>query len=122
MSATKRIPREQLQAYFDAFSRRFLLDGSPEAADVELVSPSLGDQVLARGARLAGITYDPRADSLEFSFELTIHETGDHRVLSPKEVWVVEDDDGFVSSMEVVRPDGTREVVEIKKVGLRRVG
>jgi len=121
MPVTKRIPREQWQEYFDRFSIRFLRDSSPEAVDIEIVSPTLGDQVLAQGARLAGLSYDPRDDSLEFHFELTVHETADHRVLSPREIWVVEDDDGFVRSVEVVRPDGAREVLNIQKVGLRRV-
>ena len=121
MAAMRQVPREQLQAYFDAFSRRFLRDGSPEAADVEVVSRDLGDQIIAAGARLAGITYDPHADSLELSFELTIDQTADHRMPSPKEVWVEEDDDGFVRSVEVVRRDGTREIVTIRKVGLQRV-
>ena len=114
-------PREQLQAYFDAFSKRFLRDGSPEAADIEVVSRDLGDQIIAAGARLAGITYDPHTDSLEFSFELTADQTGDHRMPSPKEVWVEEDEDGFLRAVDVVRGDGTRELVTIRKVGLRRV-
>jgi len=35
MSATIRIPRDRLARYFDAFTKRFLKDGSPEAVDVE---------------------------------------------------------------------------------------
>jgi hypothetical protein len=117
---TKKIPTDQLQAYFDTFSRRYLQGGSPEAVDIELISNSLGDQIVADGARLVGISYDPHTESLEFFFELTIDEHSDHRIVKPKEVWVVEESDGFVSSFEVVRPDGMREVATIKKVGLRR--
>jgi len=120
MPVTKQIPRDQLQEYFDTFSQRLLHATSPEAADIELMSTEVGDQLLAEGARLAGITYDPRTDSLEFSFELTVHETGDHRILSPREVWVLENDDGSIRSLEVVRPDGGREVVTLQRVGLRR--
>ena len=34
----KQIPRKGLAAYFDAFTKRFLRDGSPEAVDVEVVA------------------------------------------------------------------------------------
>ena len=56
MSVTTRIPREQLKEYFDAFTKRFLRDGSPEAVDVEVLEPDWGAQILAEGARLMGVT------------------------------------------------------------------
>jgi hypothetical protein len=65
---------------------------------------------------LLGITYDRKKDSLEFALD-----SGDHRVLDPGEVWVMEEPDGFVSAVEVVRPDGGREVVSVKRLGPRRV-
>jgi hypothetical protein len=34
---------------------------------------------------------------------------------------VVEEPDRFVSAVEVLRPDGGREVVSVKRVGLRRL-
>jgi hypothetical protein len=121
MAVTTKVPREQLVAYFDAFSKRFLQDGSPESADVELIGPDVGEQVVAQGARLRGITYDPRDNALEFSFELTVGEGADHRVIAPQEVWVNEDPDGFVSAINVVRLDGAHEVVTVRKVGLQRL-
>jgi hypothetical protein len=36
-------------------------------------------------------------------------------------VWVVEEPDGFPGTIEIVRPDGAREVVTIRKVGIRRI-
>jgi hypothetical protein len=116
MSGTTRIPRERLAAYFDAFTKRFLRDGSPEAVDVEVLAPDWGDQYAAHGARLIGITYDSPTNALEFELE-----SGDHRVYEPREVWTVEEPDGFVSAVEVVRPDGVREIVSVKRVGLRRI-
>jgi hypothetical protein len=115
MSETTRIPRERLKEYFDAFTKRFLRDGSPEAMDLELVGSELGDQFIAEGARLIGITYESRDNVLEFALDV-----GDHRIYDPEEVWVVEDADGFVSAIEVVHGDASREVINIKKVGLRR--
>lgn len=116
MAVTKGIPREQLEEYFAEFTRRFLRDGSPEAADVEVLEPDWGDQVVAQGARLLGITYDPKRNVLEFELD-----SGDHRLVEPQEVWAVEEEDGFLSALEVVHSDGTREVVSVKRVGLRRL-
>jgi hypothetical protein len=116
MSHTKRIPEEQLAEYFDSFSRRFLMRGSPEAVDIELIGPDLGDQVVASGARLLGVDYDRHTKALEILLD-----SGDRRVYDSREVWTVEEPDGFISSMEIVRADGTRHVVTIKRVGMRRV-
>jgi len=116
MTVTRGIPREQLGEYFAEFTRRFLRDGSPEAVDVEVLEPDWGDQVVAQGARLLGITYDRHTNALEFELD-----SGDHRVIEPEEVWTIEEADGFLSAVEVVRSDGTREVVSVKRVGLRRL-
>jgi hypothetical protein len=115
VAVTKGIPHERLADYFTEFTKRFLRDESPEAVDVEVVQPDWGDQVLASGSRLLGITYDPHKDSLEFSLE-----GGDHRIIAPQEVWTVEEPDGFLSAVEVIHSDGSRDVVSVKRSGLRR--
>ncbi|MFL5576715.1 MAG: DUF5335 family protein [Gemmatimonadaceae bacterium] len=112
MSVTTRIPPERLSAYFDAFTKKFLRDANPETVNVEVLSPDWGEQFEAEGAHLMGITYDRKANSLEFELE-----AGDHRVYQPSEVWAVEEPDGFVSSIEVVRPDGVKDVVNVKRAG-----
>jgi hypothetical protein len=116
VAVTKGIPLDQLEEYFAAFTRRFLQDGSPEAVDVEVLEPDWGDQLMLKGARLLGITYDRHTHSLEFELD-----AGDHRLADPGEVWTVEEQDGFLSAIEVVHSSGTREVVSIKRVGLRRL-
>jgi hypothetical protein len=121
MSTTMKIPPDRLATYFDAFTKRFLRDGSPEAVDVEVASPEWGDQFEVEGARLIGITYDPRTNALELALDFGNRRAADHRVYAPREVWTVEEPNGFVSSIEIVRPDGARETVSIKQVGLRRV-
>ena len=115
MSVTTRISQNRLKHYFETFTKRFLRDGSPEAVDIEVLEPELGDQDAAHGTRLTGITYDPRISALELEVD-----SGDHRVYAPGAVWALEEADGFISALEVVAPDGTREVVSIKRVGLRR--
>ncbi|MGH7713891.1 MAG: DUF5335 family protein [Gemmatimonadaceae bacterium] len=116
MAETKKIPHDQLVQYFDSFTKRFLRDNVPEGIDVEVMSPDWGHQQADKGVRLEGITYDTHTDALEFALDV-----GDHRVLKPQEVWTVEEPDGFVTSIEVVRADGEKEVITIKHDGLRRL-
>jgi hypothetical protein len=115
MPTTTKVSPDRLEKYFDTFSKHFLMHESTNAVDVEVLTPELGDQYEVEGAHLAGITYDPRAKAIEIEFE-----GGDHRVYKPSEVWVVEEADGFVNAIEMVQPDGTREVVRIKRLGVRR--
>ena len=116
MPVTKAISPDQLGLYFAEFTRRFLRDGSPEAADVEVLEPDLGSQIAIQGARLLGITYDPRSRALELELDV-----GDHRIFDLFDVWTLEEQDGFLNSVSVIHRDGSREVVTIKRVGIRRL-
>jgi hypothetical protein len=113
MMTTTRIPEERLQSYFDSFSKHFLMQESTVATDVEVLTSELGDQFAAEGARLMGISYDPRSRSIDIEME-----GDDHRVYNPSEVWVVEEEDGFLKVIEMVQTDGTREVVRIRRLGV----
>ena len=113
---TKRIPNDQLEKYFDRFTKNFLLRESTNAVDVEVLAPDWGDQFAAEGAHLFGITYDPKGKALEFELE-----AGNHRVLNPKEVWAAEEFDGFVKAIEIVRDDGSREVARVNRLGVRTI-
>lgn len=110
MSETTRIPQDQLTTYFETFTKRYLRDDSPELVRVEVVSPELGDQVAAEGARLIGITYDAHQNALEFELD-----SGDHRIIQPREVWAIQEDDGFVSAIQVVRPDGSAHIATVMR-------
>jgi hypothetical protein len=114
MSVTTKIPEDQLADYFAAFTRRFLLDESPECVDIEVLEPDWGDHSnqIAQCAHLIGITYERRTRTLEFELD-----SADHRIVEPAEVWVLEEPDGFLNALEVVYDDGNREVVSIKRVG-----
>lgn len=113
MPQTRQIPQADWKAYFDDLTKRFFKDANPEAAIVEVISPDLGSQVAADHVRAHGVTYDPRSEALEIALDGV-----DHLVYHPKEIWVVEEDNGFVSALEVVRDDGTREVVRFQSVGV----
>jgi hypothetical protein len=114
MSETKRIPTERMEQYFDGFSKRFLRK-DPKTADVEVLGMDLGDQVEGEGVKLIGITYEPKTRELEVELE-----TGDLRSFKPKEVWAVEEEDGFIRALEIVRDDDTKEIVKVRRQAIRR--
>lgn len=109
MAQTKRIPTDELTKYFDAFSKRFLMKESG-AADIEVVGSEVGDQPVITGAQLRGVDYDPHTNALELELD-----SGDHRAYQPREVWAIEESDGFVSGLQIVRDDGTTEIVTIAR-------
>lgn len=111
MPETKRIATDQLTRYFDAFSKRFLMSDSPDSTDVEVLG-TMGNQHIASGVKLLGLDYDPHTNALELELA-----SGDHRAYRPREVWAVEESDGFISAIEVVREDGAREIVNIRRAG-----
>lgn len=115
MSRTTRIPTDRLSTYFDDFSKRFLNTEGRANASVEVISMDVGDQFVGEAISLIGITYDKPENTIELELG-----SGDHRVLNPKEVWVIEEDDGFVSAIEIVPPEGAHEVVRVNRAGLRR--
>jgi hypothetical protein len=114
MQVTTKVPHDRLEKYFDDFTKHYLRNESTNAADVELLAPQWGDQLEAEGAHLVGVTYDPKDNALELTFE-----AGQHRTYHPTEIWTVEDTDGFVKAIEVVHEDGAREVVRVRRLGVR---
>src|SRR4051794_18819450 len=106
MGATKQIPSGEWEDYFVRFTRQHLQGDVQKTAAIEVLSPALGDQVEATLVPVTGVTYDPKSNS----FELALQNL-DHLVFLPEEIWVIEEDDGFISALEVVRADGTREIV-----------
>jgi len=116
MPITREIARNQLGTFFADFTRRFLTGMYQRAADVEVLEPTLGHQVPVEGARLLGITFDAGEESLELELDI-----GDHRIMDLDGVWILEEQDGFLSAIAVVHRDGSREVVSLKRVGLRRL-
>ena len=110
MTETKQIPRQQWKDYFDRFTKRYLRDDPPEAATIAVVSPSLGGQFEAEGALLHGISYDARSQALE-----VLLENMDHLIFHPKEIWVEEEEDGFLPSIQIIRDEGTKEILTVRR-------
>lgn len=115
MSVTKRLAPDGMEDYFNRFTKRFLKNETSDVADVEVLTTDLGDQFATEGAHLVGISYDPDTQSLEVELE-----SGDHRAFKPKEVWTIEEDDGFVRAIEIVRDDDASEIVRVRRIGVQR--
>ena len=100
---TRRVPTDQLEQLFTHFTRNFLIRQSTNSVDVEVLGADSGDQFEADGARIFGITFDPKENSVEFELD-----GGDHRIINPKEVWVAEEPDGFIKASR--GPSGSPDV------------
>ena len=114
MGVTKQIPRDEWNTYFERFTRRELQgEGNVhDAAVVELLSPTFGDQFETSLVRLLGLTYDPKGNTFELALENL-----DHLVFHPSELWVIEEEDGFISTLEIGRDDGSKELVHLRRSG-----
>jgi hypothetical protein len=112
MSITRQIPRTEWNTYFDRFTRQHLGESPPEAVTIELVSPQAGDQFETTTVRLLGLAYDVKSQALQ-----VLTEDLDHLVHSPSEIWVVEEEGGFISTIKVAQPDGSTELLHIERSG-----
>jgi hypothetical protein len=112
MGTTKQVPSAQWKLFFDRFSRQQLSEADPRSATVEVLSPEVGDQYEVLTTRLRSITYDPARG--EFSIQL---EDIEHRVTCPAEVWVIEEENGFLSTLELACPDGRKEILYLSRSG-----
>jgi hypothetical protein len=62
---------------------------------------------------LLRISFDPKSDAIE-----VLLQNMDHLVYRPREIWVIEEEDGFLSSIEIVRDDDAKEILSIRRTGL----
>lgn len=77
-------------------------------AEIEIVGLDLGNQVQPEWLPLIGLTYDHKGDLFEVALEGL-----DHLIHRPREVHVAEGRGGL-SSLEIVDPDGRRQIVRLK--------
>ena len=104
--AIRQLPRTDWKDYFDAFSKAKDDAGRVDYAEIRVFSPEIGAQPHTKWLPLQGLTYDSKDDRLE------VFVAGlDHMIVHPKAIFV-EETSGRLDSIEVVREDGTYEVVE----------
>jgi hypothetical protein len=89
--------------------RSSLENARRKAAEIEVASLSLGDQVEAEWLPLHGITYDPNDDLVEVALEGL-----DYMIRKPREIYL-EDRTIGLTTIEVVDADGTKQVVKLRE-------
>src|SRR5688500_15080725 len=102
------LPREEWSAYFDRFSKTKDDAGRVDYAEIRVFSPEIGAQQETSWVPLQGLTYDAKDDLLEVTVPGL-----DHLVAHPTAIHV-DEAAGRLNSFEVVRRDGTREIIEIR--------
>jgi len=107
--AVKKLDRRDWKDFFDTFSKKYLKDKQPEYAEIQILSETVGAQPETSWLILEGITYNPKDDLLDIKLEDL-----DRMILHPSEIYVDEDTDGWINSMEIVEQDGTKDIVEIR--------
>lgn len=104
--ATRKLERSQWREYFDQVAKRL---PSMRVA-VSVMAEDLGVQPETEDGDLIGITYDSKDGFLEIATpDVT------HRIANPNEIYVQEER-GELASIEVLAPDGTKQVIELKRI------
>ena len=110
---TRRLQDRELQEYCDRFSRRFLGGRAPLDVDVEVIGADIGDQHETELGRLHGLAYDSDTRELDVMFD-----AGEHHIFAVTQAWILEDPDGFLSALQVWRPDGNQEIIQFSRAPL----
>jgi uncharacterized protein DUF5335 len=110
---TKRVTETQMQQYFDRFTKLFLRDPSRDEVDVEILHPTFGHQYETHSSRLCGITYDVDVKELDVIFE-----NGEHHVFMARNLWVAEEEDGFIAAIQLNRSDDVVEIIKLHRKAL----
>jgi hypothetical protein len=104
--AIRQLPHADWNDYFDAFSKAKDDADRVDYAEIRVFSPEIGVKPQAKWLPLQGLTYDRNDDRLE------VLVVGlDHMMVNPKAIFV-EETSGRLDSIEIVRENGTYEVVE----------
>jgi hypothetical protein len=101
---TRKLQGSDWQRYFDEVAKRI---PSMRVA-VSIVGEDIGAQHENEDSALVGISYDRGSDVLTIDMA-----NASHRISSPSEIYVQEEG-GMPSSIEVVVPDGTKQIIELK--------
>jgi hypothetical protein len=112
MTTTRQLPRTDWSEYFARFTHERGARSGKETVTIEVLSSEIGDQIEAREVPLVGITYDPRSNALDVLLKGV-----EHLAYEPSDIWLVEQDDGTLRTIEVVRGDGSKELVHIRRQG-----
>ena len=105
---TKNIPSGQWRQTFDDLSRAF--DGA--MVSLEIIGEEIGAQPEVIAQSLRGISSDRSGVTIRVDRPRTMHL--EHRVPHPKEVRIVETDEGAVMAVEIEENEGTHTLLHFR--------
>lgn len=106
--ATRKIDKVDWSSYFTRATRQIIDGKGPKQAEIRILAPTTGAQVESDWKPLLGITYDHHDNLLEVAMEHL-----DHLIVHPDDIYVQEESDGILRSMEVIEGD-TKHIVELR--------
>ncbi len=106
--AIRKLGKEEWTGFFNRFSRPLVTGRSIEYAEIRILSDDDGAQQETGWVPLKGISYDAHGDTLDVAVNNL-----DHLIAHPKDIFVDEFDD-TVACLEVVRMDGTKDIIELR--------
>jgi uncharacterized protein YuzE len=106
---SKKITKKKWQRYFDDFSLTYLKDDQPEYIEIQLVSKDMGVQPQTGWTVLEGISYDPKSDVLVIQVDKM-----EHMIAHPHQIFVNEEDNGWITGMMVVQKNGEQNIIDIR--------
>ena len=99
--------KAEWRGFFDRVSKAL---GSGNAAEVEVMSLNLGDQIEAEWVPLLGLSYDPKGDAFDVMLKGL-----DHRIERPSAIYL-EDGPVGLASIEIIDAEGTRQIVKLRNL------
>lgn len=108
---TIEIPKEKWTEFFDDLSkRRFGWE-----TNVEVMSDSLGDQILSEGLPLNGITFEEKGGRHEL--EIAVGETAEqhqtHNISNPTKIAYLDEGDFLGGVIEIEEESGTKTLIKL---------
>lgn len=107
--AVKEIEKKDWQSYFDSFYTKYLKDDQPEYAEIRVLSDESGAQPETSWLLLEGISFDPKDDVLDIRVEKL-----NRMIWHPRCIYVDEHENSWITSMEVIGVDGTKDIIELR--------
>lgn len=108
---TRKVEREAWESYFDQLSN--VLHDRPRKVTLEILSPSMGDEVVVENAPLRAIMWEPKgSEKGDIEIEVGDDTSGErvvHHVDDACVVWVEEDDQGSPVAIDIEGRDENRQ-------------
>ncbi|MGM0587005.1 MAG: DUF5335 family protein [Bacteroidota bacterium] len=107
--AIRTINRDEWTRYFDDFSKKIKRNDRNDYVEIRILSQESGDQVEAEWLPLKGITYDEKSDSVYITLEQL-----NHQISHPAYINVDEDEQGYISSLEIAKQGDEKNILELR--------